>query len=98
MDALAAGVSHRDSLHGDLLFGDQTAVDEHVASYEMPKREPKVSFYHLIDVCRWERMYLDPPSTPTIRAIIHILYINDHKIHPCFIGNFFPFSDCVVIT
>ena len=62
MDALlglprkkAAGVSHRDSLHGDLLFGDQTAVDEHVASYEMPKREPKVSFYHLIDgsVCTW---------------------------------------------
>ena len=49
MDALfglprkkAAGVSHRDSLHGDLFFGDQTAVDEHVASYEMPKREPKV--------------------------------------------------------
>ena len=49
MDALfglprkkAAGVSHRDSLHGDLFLCDQTAVDEHVASYEMPKREPKV--------------------------------------------------------
>ncbi len=49
MDALfglprkkAAGVSHRDSLHGEFFFGDQAAVDEHVVSYEMPKREPKI--------------------------------------------------------
>ena len=40
----AAGISHRDSLHGDFFFGDQTAVDEHVASYEMPgQRMPRVS-------------------------------------------------------
>lgn len=39
MDALfglprkkSAGSSHRDPLHGDLFFGDQAAVDEHVAS------------------------------------------------------------------
>ena len=61
MDALfglprkkAAGVSHRDSLHGEFFFGDQAAVDEHVVSYEMPKREPKVclKYMSLIDFLR----------------------------------------------
>ena len=41
----AAGISHRDSLHGNLIFGDQKAVDEHVSSYEMPRQNvPKVAF------------------------------------------------------
>ena len=39
----AAGVSYRDPLHGNLFFGDQAAVDEHVASYKMPGQSmPKV--------------------------------------------------------
>ncbi len=49
MDALfglprnkSAGCSRRDPLHGDLFFGNQVAVDQHVAEYEMPQREPKV--------------------------------------------------------
>lgn len=44
MDALfglprkkSAGSSHRDALHGDLFFGNQAAVDEHVASYKTKK-------------------------------------------------------------
>ena len=51
MDALfglprekTARVSHRDPLHGDLFWGDQTAVDEPVASYQMPRQKvPRVS-------------------------------------------------------
>ena len=44
MDALfglprkkSAGSSYRDALHGDLFFGNQAAVDEHVASYKTQK-------------------------------------------------------------
>ena len=44
MDALfglprkkSAGSSYRDALHGDLFFGNQAAVDEHVASYKAQK-------------------------------------------------------------
>lgn len=50
MDALfglprkkAAGKSQRDALHGHLFFGDQAAVDEYVASYDMHRQQkPKV--------------------------------------------------------
>jgi len=38
----AADVSHRQSLHGDLFFDYQPAVDEHMASYEMPNRKSNV--------------------------------------------------------
>ena len=44
MDALfglprkkSAGSSYRDALHGDLFFGSQAEVDEHVASYKNQK-------------------------------------------------------------
>ena len=55
MDALfglprkkAAGVSHREALHGHLFFGNQAAVDEYVASYKMAGRKaPKVSSMRL---------------------------------------------------
>ena len=41
----SAGIRHRDSLHGNLLFSDQKAVDEHDSSYEMPHQNvPKVAF------------------------------------------------------
>ena len=32
-----AGSSYRDALHGDLFFGSQAEVDEHVASYKNQK-------------------------------------------------------------
>ena len=39
----AAGVSHRDSLHGHLFFNDQSAVDEYVSSYNVTTTKmPKV--------------------------------------------------------
>ena len=38
----AAGVSHRDSLHGDIFFGDQVSVDEHVLSSEACGKTTKV--------------------------------------------------------
>jgi len=41
---IAAGKSHRDPLHGHVYFGDQSSVDEYVASYKMPRqKEPQVS-------------------------------------------------------
>jgi len=40
----AAGTSHRDALHGNLIFGDQNAVDENVSSYYMSHHKvPKVA-------------------------------------------------------
>ena len=44
----AAGISQRDPLHGDLFFGNQSAVDEFVASYEMSKRVPNVRSHELL--------------------------------------------------
>ena len=35
----AAGKSHRDPSHGDLLFGNQSSVDEHVAMYRIPNQQ-----------------------------------------------------------
>ena len=52
----AAGSSHRDPLHGDLFFGDQSTVDEYVASYKMTGQNmPNVSLYSqgFIRVCVW---------------------------------------------
>ena len=34
----ATGKSHRDPLHGDLFFGNQSSVDDHVAMYRMPNQ------------------------------------------------------------
>ena len=59
MDALfglprkkAAGVSLREPLHGALFFGNQMAVDEHVASYKMSgKNSAKVSCQVKILLC-----------------------------------------------
>ena len=40
----SAGSSVRDPLHGDVFFGDQVAVDEHVSSYQLHgKQTQKVS-------------------------------------------------------
>lgn len=45
----AAGISHREPLHGSLFFGDQLSVDEYVASYTMPSQtSSKVSEYSSI--------------------------------------------------
>ncbi len=39
----AAGISHRNALHGSVFFGDQSEVDEYVASYNMTTTKvPKV--------------------------------------------------------
>ena len=50
MDALfglprkkSAGVSYRDAIHGNLFFGKQESVDEHVSISSLKKRkEPQV--------------------------------------------------------
>ncbi len=40
----AAGISHKDALHGSVFFGDQNEVDEYVASYNTTsKKVTKVS-------------------------------------------------------
>ena len=37
----SAGISHRDAIHGDLYFGKQETVDEHVAmASQKQKKEP----------------------------------------------------------
>ena len=37
----SAGISHRDAIHGDLYFGRQERVDEHVAlASQRHKKEP----------------------------------------------------------
>lgn len=52
-----AGVSYREPLHGDLLFCDQSQVDQFVADSETSKRsqsskrEPDVSNMHTIILC-----------------------------------------------
>ena len=56
MDALfglprkkASGVSHRDPLHKDIFFADQSSVDEHTVSYKMSGHcAPKVCITQVV--------------------------------------------------
>ena len=48
----AAGKSHRDPLHGDLFFGNQSSVDEHVAMYRIPNQQAgNVCFEVFLQLC-----------------------------------------------
>lgn len=55
MDALfglprkkSAGISYRESLHGDLFFGSQASVDEFVSSSTNEPKTPKVFYLQVI--------------------------------------------------
>ena len=48
----AAGKSHRDALHGDLFFGNQSSVDEHVAMCRMPNQQAgNICFGVVLQLC-----------------------------------------------
>ena len=48
----AAWKSHRDPLHGDLFFGNQSSVDEHVAMYRIPNHQAgNVCFEVFLQLC-----------------------------------------------